>query len=72
MFKLISFDGNGKKIRQVAYIVTEEKPREVDGISTNLALSDLITNALPDINSQDTSSKSGLIAISENVCITSI
>ncbi|KAI9578258.1 hypothetical protein GQX74_015144 [Glossina fuscipes] len=49
------------------YIVTEEKPREVDGISTNLALSDLITNALPDINSQDTSNKSGLIAISENL-----
>uniref|UniRef100_A0A1B0BBD3 RING finger protein unkempt n=1 Tax=Glossina palpalis gambiensis TaxID=67801 RepID=A0A1B0BBD3_9MUSC len=28
---------------------------------------DLITNALPDINSQDTSNKSGLIAISENL-----
>lgn len=59
----------------IAYIVSDEKSRELDGVgvgvvsSTNLALSELISNALPDIKAKDTNCKSGLMAIGENVCI---
>lgn len=37
----------------IAYILTEEKPRELDGPSTNLALGDIISSALPDINKKE-------------------
>ncbi|KNC31529.1 RING finger protein unkempt [Lucilia cuprina] len=50
------------------YIVTEEKPRDLDAITTNLALSDLISNALPDIKTKDaTNNKTGLMTIGENL-----
>lgn len=56
--------------QKLAYIITEEKPRDLDAISTNLALSDLISNALPDIKPKDaTNNKTGLMTIGENVCI---
>ncbi|XP_055848882.1 RING finger protein unkempt isoform X7 [Episyrphus balteatus] len=47
------------------YILTEDKPRDIDGPSTNLALSDIISSALPEIK-KDTS-KQGLISVSENL-----
>ncbi|XP_019891547.2 RING finger protein unkempt isoform X2 [Musca domestica] len=50
------------------YIVTEEKSRDIDAITTNLALSDLISNALPDIKPKDaTNNKTGLMTIGENL-----
>ena len=57
-------------MQKPAYIVTEEKPRDLDAITTNLALSDLISNALPDIKTKDaTNNKTGLMTIGENVGI---
>ena len=59
-----------EKCKKLAYIVTEEKPRDLDAITTNLALSDLISNALPDIKTKDaTNNKTGLMTIGENVGI---
>lgn len=64
-----TFDNNWPKL-YIAYIVTEEKSRDIDAITTNLALSDLISNALPDIKPKDaTNNKTGLMTIGENVCI---
>ncbi|KAL5284486.1 UNK family protein [Megaselia abdita] len=40
------------------YILTEEKPRDIDGPSTNLVLSEMINNVLPELNKKD--SKLGL------------
>ncbi|XP_055848881.1 RING finger protein unkempt isoform X6 [Episyrphus balteatus] len=45
--------------------VEQDKPRDIDGPSTNLALSDIISSALPEIK-KDTS-KQGLISVSENL-----
>ncbi|XP_037950971.1 RING finger protein unkempt isoform X1 [Teleopsis dalmanni] len=51
------------------YIITEEKPRELDGLTTNIALSELISSALPpDIKSKETNNKPpGLMAIGDNL-----
>lgn len=45
--------------------MTEEKPRDIDGPSTNLVLSEMINNVLPELNKKD--SKLGLS--NENVSI---
>ncbi|XP_055903791.1 RING finger protein unkempt isoform X3 [Eupeodes corollae] len=47
------------------YILTEDKPRDIDGPSTNLALSDIISSALPEIKKDP--SKQGLISVSDNL-----
>lgn len=58
-------------LNKIAYIVSEEKTRDLDGVvaTTNLALSELISNALPVVKVKDSNNKSGLMAIGENVCI---